>query len=413
MFHVKEKDFITRLFRRYYEENSSAIDLPVGFEKREFGFATFEERMIRHKSFQNRGEFVAFLESFAFSDVYYSCAYYDDPEAEMDKKGWLGADLIFDIDADHISTLCDKIHDDWSCENCRLSGKGSTPEKCPTCGGQKFNVRTWPCEACLNSAKNEAAKLLDFLCDDFGFSERDAHIFFSGHRGYHVHVESQIVKDLDSRARKELVDYFCGLGFDPTFFGLANKDWNVAHVLRTLDFNDIGWRGRLAKQLYGFILNAKYEDYAKIGLKRNVINTIIRNKDLILKSWGDKDFRGIIKGVGFETWKKMVDFCVARNSVQIDTVVTTDIHRLIRMGGTLHSKTGLKKTEVAVSEIDDYDPFKNAIAFKKDTASVFVLDAPRFTINGEVFGPYEKQKVELPLAAVVLLVCKGRAGVLE
>jgi len=100
-------------------------------------------------------------------------------------------------------------------------------------------------------------------------------------------------------------------------------------------------------------------------------------------------------------------------SAKIDTVVTTDIHRLIRLTGTLHGKTGFKKVEFSVSDLDDFDPFKSAIAFKGSAVTVFVSDAPEFRIGDEIFGPYKIQKVELPTAAALLLVCKSRAEVLE
>ena len=50
------------------------------------------------------------------------------------------------------------------------------------------------------------------LDDDFGFSLNELHVFFSGHRGYHVHVEDEAVRSLDAMARKEIVDYVTGLG---------------------------------------------------------------------------------------------------------------------------------------------------------------------------------------------------------
>ncbi len=52
----------------------------------------------------------------------------------------------------------------------------------------------------------------------------------------------------------------------------------------------------------------------------------------------------------------------------IDTVVTTDIHRLIRMNGTLHGKSGLLKVEFPVKHLSDFDPFKEAVAFKEGTS---------------------------------------------
>jgi DNA primase small subunit len=379
-------------------------------EKREFGFIMFREGMLRHKKFKNKEEFEGFLRSFAPSDVYYSCAYYEDPEAEMEKKGWLGADLIFDIDADHITTSCSKIHDEWTCGKCGFAGKGIEPEKCPVCGGEKFEVSTWPCENCLASAKAETVKLLDMLMKDFGFSEKELHVFFSGHRGYHVHVENEAVKSLDAIARKEIVDYVCGIGFDATLQGLGEESF---HAFESLNLNSSGWRGRVARGIYDFILTANVEDYKILGVKGNVATAIIKNKDAILKKLNARGSYGAIKGVGFETLKKITEFCAKSQAAQVDTVVTTDIHRLIRVANTLHGKTGLKKIEFPISRIEDFDPFESAVAFKKGTATVFVSDAPKFKLCDEIFGPYKNQRVELPMAAAMLLVCKGRAEVIE
>jgi len=406
--------FIRDKFAEYYEKHSSSVLPPASIERREFGFLLFKENiMLRHKSFRNMKDLRSFLGRVVPSNVYYSGAYYEKPESEMEEKGWLGADLVFDIDADHIPTPCNKIHDKWICGNCGFVGRAVLPERCPICGSQKFDVKTWPCEVCLGSAKVETVKLLDMLMSEFGFSEKEVSVFFSGHRGYHVHVESEVVKTLDAVARKEMVDYVSGLGFEAVFHGLGERGIRMAHVLRGPGLNDSGWRGRIAKGVYDFILGAKEENLKTIGLKKNVIEAIMKNKDMILKSWEDAGPWSVIKGVGFETWKKIAGFCAKSQSANVDTVVTTDIHRLIRLAGTLHGKTGLKKVEFPVLSIEDFDPFKSAVAFKKGTATVFVSDAPKFRLGDEVFGPYKERRVELPTAAALLLVCKGRAEVVE
>jgi DNA primase small subunit len=94
-------------------------------------------------------------------------------------------------------------------------------------------------------------------------------------------------------------------------------------------------------------------------------------------------------------------------------VVTTDVHRLIRANGTLHGKTGLLKVEFPVNELDSFDPFMGAVAFKKGTVQVVVSDAPQFTLRGKTFGPYKNQKAEVSTAAAVLLILKGRAKLAE
>jgi DNA primase small subunit len=83
------------------------------------------------------------------------------------------------------------------------------------------------------------------------------------------------------------------------------------------------------------------------------------------------------------------------------------------MPGTLHGKTGLKKVECPISAIDNFDPFKSAIAFKGGSTSLLVSDSPEFRLGGEEFGPFRNEKVELPTAAALLLVCKKRAEVVE
>ncbi|MFB0544935.1 MAG: hypothetical protein ACETVN_04420, partial [Asgard group archaeon] len=154
--------FVREKFAEYYKQHSSSIPPPTSIESREFGFLLFEGRiMLRHKGFRGVDDLRSSLKTIVPSDVYYSGAYYERPEAEMKGKGWLGADLIFDIDADHIPTPCAKVHDVWVCSNCGAVGRGLSPKKCPACGEQKFNEKTWPCEVCLESAKAEAIKLID------------------------------------------------------------------------------------------------------------------------------------------------------------------------------------------------------------------------------------------------------------
>ncbi|MDH5690956.1 MAG: DNA primase small subunit PriS [Candidatus Bathyarchaeota archaeon] len=369
--------------------------------------------MLRHKGFRNVDALRSFLTTVVPSDVYYSSAYYERPEEDMRGKGWLGADLIFDIDADHIPTPCGKVHDTWVCSNCGAVGRGLSPKKCPKCGEQKFNEKTWPCEVCLESAKVEAIKLIDVLTKDFGFSSEELKVGFSGHRGYHVHVESEEVRALDSMARKEIVDYVLGLGLEAEFHGLGEKGVKRSRVLSGPELDDLGWSGRIARGTYDLLLTASPEELEKIGLKKGVVDTITQHKDTLLGSWKEKGPWGIIKGIGTESWRKIAQYGVEKQSVKIDTVVTTDIHRLIRLANTLHGKTGLKKIEVPITAVEHFDPLKSAVTFKKGTVTVLVSDAPQFRLGDETYGPYKEQKIELPTAAALMLLCKGAAQVME
>jgi DNA primase small subunit len=407
------QSFIRDKFADYYKQHSASILAPSSLERREFGFLLLEKKvMLRHKGFMDVESLRSSLATVVPSDVYYSSAYYERPEEEMKAKGWLGADLVFDIDADHIQTPCATVHDLWVCTGCGASGRGTSPQKCPSCGGTKFKEKTWPCEVCLEAAKAEAIKLVDVLIEEFGFSSKVLTVAFSGHRGYHVHVESKVVRELDSLARKEIVDYVMGIGLEPEFHGLgrsATPDRRVSGP----DLNDRGWRGRVAKGTYDFLQTASKEELAKIGLKTQQINPLLKHREKLLKSWKGKGPWGVVKGVSPETWKKIAQYGVEKQSVNIDSVVTPDINRLIRLSNSLHGKTGLKKVEMPIIDIEDFDPLKSAVAFKEGEVTVLVSEAPQFRVEDETYGPFERQKVELPTAAAMMLLCKGVAKVAQ
>ncbi len=409
---MSSRDFVYEKFSDFYNAPSTVIPSPSSLGERELGFLLFKERiMLRHKVFRRISGLRSFLGEVVPSDVYHSCAYYENPEAEMDKKGWLGADLVFDIDADHIPTSCDKLHDQWSCNKCGLVDKGEPPDHCPECNGEKFETKTWVCEKCLGSAKEETAKLIHILQSDFGFLDEEVHVFFSGHRGYHVHVENEAVKSLDSISRKEIVDYVTGLGLTVSRRGRKGRKERKASEKFFL--SDFGWNKHIKQGMSNFVLSATEPDLRNIGLSKKTTKLILNNKKLILKQCIGAGYWDSVKGkdVGVETWRKLADHVKDLESSKIDTVVTTDTHRLIRMNGTLHGKTGLKKIEFPIRRLSDFDPFEEAVAFKDDTVKIYVSDVPEFRLDGKMFGPYRNQPVEVPTAAAVLLICKGRARV--
>ncbi len=266
----------------------------------------------------------------------------------------------------------------------------------------------------MESAKVETIKLIEMLTRDFGFSSKEMSVSFSGHRGYHLHVESREIQALDSMARKEVVDYILGIGLETSFHGLGEeRSERKSRVLVGPSLDDSGWRGRIARGTYEFLLTATPEELEKIGLKKKIVNTLTQHKETILESWKEKGPWGVVKGVGVESWRKIAQRGAEMQSAKIDTVVTTDTHRLIRLTNTLHGKTGLKKIEVPITDIERFDPFKSAIAFKEGTITVLVSDAPEFRLEDQTYGPYKNRQVELPTAAALLLLCKGMAEVKE
>jgi DNA primase small subunit len=402
------RDFVYQKFCEYYRDPSTVIPAPVLLGQREFAYLLFKERfMVRHKRVEGISNLKSVLSETVPSDVYHSCAYYENPDFDMDKKGWLGADLVFDIDADHIPTSCNKIHDEFTCAKCGFSGRGITPETCPACEGTKFETKIWPCELCIDSARAEAAKLIDMLDNDFGFSLDELHVFFSGHRGYHVHVEDKAVRSLDAMARKEIVDYVTGLGL--RLFEKERVNAKTKKANEKFRLHNFGWYRRLKLGMKNIIANGTEEDFKRIGVKDTGL--LLEKRQAIIDRCIDDGLWGGVFGIGDGTWMKLALYVKNLQAAKIDTVVTTDVHRLIRMNGTLHGKTGLKKIEFPARNLQDFDPFTEAVAFKKGEVKVLVSNVPEFRLGGETLGPYKNETKELPVAAAVMLICKGRAKV--
>jgi DNA primase small subunit len=404
-------DFIERKFAEYYADAFESVSLPSSFTQREFGFIPFTEKiMIRHKGFKTPEEFMAFIASITPAHAYYSAAYYEDPKAPMAKKGWLGSDLIFDIDSDHIQTPCKDEHNYSICEDCKTGTTQSSQGNCPQCGSGKLRMEFWLCETCLELAKAETLKLLDFLIADFGFQQREIKIYFSGHRGYHVHVDRDRVRPLDQAARKEIVDYLLGTGLNIEFHGL--KRTSRASEWRQMGptLSDSGWKGRIAKGVYDLLLSATPQQLEDLeGLTKAAARRVLDNRDHFLAGGEKPAPWGVVKGVGPKTWEILVMNGVKKQASMIDPVVTMDVHRLIRIPLSLHGKTGLKVVTIPVNSLEKFDPFKEAVAFPEGRLDVYVMEAHAFRLGDGVFGPYRHERVELPMAAGIYLLCKRAA----
>ena len=99
----------------------------------------------------------------------------------------------------------------------------------------------------------------------------------------------------------------------------------------------------------------------------------------------------------------------------MDPVVTRDTHRLVRMNGSLHGKTGLLKVSVPMDALEEFDPLSSALAFGEGMARVRIAEGlpevPPIRLGEETYGPFEPgEVVVLPLFAAVFLMCKGVAS---
>lgn len=396
----KSLNFVKNAFSRYY--SSKETWTPKEMERREFGFFLGKEKvMLRHRSFKGREELSNFLVQQAPLDVYYSVATYDHPEWDMSEKGWRNADIVFDIDADHLEIECKVEHDIWICGACSKEGKGPKPTKCPSCGKGEIAEITWICDKCLGLAKQEVYKLTEVLQDDFGIPDEKVSVYFSGHRGYHVQVQESL-SSIDQTARKEIVDYMTGTGIDPSLHGLS-----YGGGLEPSERLSAGWGTRIIRSIYEITKDMRSpgeegKDSLLARRKQRMLEDLMRGKlDALSKMMNRKKFDALLASA------------INRTAIRVDPVVTTDIHRLFRLPETLNSKTGFSKMAASSERLASFDPLTDSIVLRGNSREVRIRSAPRFRLIDEWYGPYHDEKVSLPQEVAILLICKGAADIVD
>jgi len=403
--------YLKRLFQAYYQEKKSEFPKVSSFNLREFGLIPWEKKvyMKRHMSFDNPDVLRRDLITDAPRHLYSSGSLYLKPDApDMKNKEYQGCDFIIDIDVDHFYTPCKDQHDLWICKDCGNEGTGM-PQTCPNCKGSKFTKVSWVCDQCLDVAKNEIIKLIsNFLIPDFGIDEEKMKIAFSGHRGYHLKIESEDISVTGKNINFEIL-------------GLNERFNRINGLLE----ENIGWSQKIMKKIIEVLnqptrqIETLLLDKNHFGFNPNVVTSFLKYKNdfLELITKGERNVWAI-EGFGLTNWKKFLRGIVKIVGVEIDEPVSIDIHRLIRYPGSLHGKTGFKVQEIELNELDDFNPLDESnkkldpIVFKSTKNLTHKLEIvenklPITTIKGESFGPYVKGEViEVPYHFAVFLLCK-------
>ncbi|MDG6918597.1 MAG: hypothetical protein JRN62_04070 [Nitrososphaerota archaeon] len=342
---------VRRAFAKFYSTwNPEPVDR---VSEREFGYVPMDGFMRRHMGFSSLEDAAKEIRRVSPLSAYMSNAFYERPSDQpMEAKGWIGTQLDMDIDADHVESDCRDGHDATVCVSCFATlSKGAR-----SCGCGSKNVKEihWFCKVCLGRTKDHARRAVDYLVSDFGVDRSAISLYFSGNRGYHVHVDDGRFVKLGSLARNEISDYMIGNGLALSVKMLSGGSSG-------------GWYGRVM-QAY---------------------NPKERKAGVMLPG------REIVKGL----------------NVEVDPSVTNDIHRILRMPNTLHGSSGMLK--LRVDDLAAFDPFTAPVAIDDEIVSVDVKFSPALEMRGKKFGPYgpggESGAVSVPKYAAVYLILKGLA----
>jgi DNA primase small subunit len=322
-----------------------------------------------------------FLTRDAPRHAYFSAARYDDPgRNEMAAKGWQGADLVFDLDADHLPGV---------------------------------DAEAASYSEMLEACKGALKRLLTLLTEDFGFSEDELLVVFSGGRGYHVHVRDDALLELDSDARREVVDYVRAVDLDrDDLIRTVRHGSTTRRELKT----EGGWGRHVHQRLVAFVddLRAMDEEEAMEtlteldgigdGRATTILGAVRNNPEAIREGnveAGGPGLRKLVEALTAEV--------TTNRTAPIDEPVTTDVRRLIRLPGTLHGGTGLVVKPIDHDELDAFDPLVDAVAdrFRGQRVMVNVTEPGPLDVGAESSIAAGPQSVEEHVG--VFLMTRGRA----
>ncbi len=396
-----------REFHRFYLAHPP--DLPPRFARREFAAFPFAAGtyMRRHAAFRSAEEFHAYFRSEeAPRHVYYSSAYYRHPShPRMAEKEWLGADLIFDLDADHL--------------------RGAETLDFP---GQLARV------------KEQFRTLLDeFLFGDFGIDPSATTLAFSGGRGYHAHVHEAAFLGLNSVERRELVDFVLGSEVDPSVAlrsetpgatGLVGSEGTgrgrgraPTHFARLADPKEGGWAGRISRSFLDQLRRWEAEGVAAATREIEGWGFPHAKARGIARQLLADSARGTIHdGLSLEVFEGKIPegflhaaLDRARIEVQgeTDAPVTTDLHRLIRLPGSLHGGTGLRVTPLSRDALDGFEPLRDAVVPDDGLPTVPVTPtiSGSYPFAGGRLEVRAGEPIDLGPSAAIFLLLRGEATV--
>ncbi len=375
-------NFLRRKFYSYYLQ--PRIEFPDRIERREYAFILFnEDTMHRHISFSSKEAILTYFKANVPAHAYYSSAYYRIPSAStMKEKQWMGADLIFDLDADHLP-----------------------------------NIENLTYEETLQEVKKELLKLISFLTEDFGFGKQDIRIYFSGGRGYHCHISNKSVLELGSQERREIVDYITARGLEIKEIVGERSIYKDRYIDKRIEIypDHGGWKGRIARGIINFfkqIKSMEREDAIKELMKIEGIGE--KTAEALYDALTDERMRRIEKGMIDQAseFRRIVKPLIKRLAVSLhseaDEPVTADIKRLIRLPGSLHGKTGLRVTKVDIDAIEDFDPLTHAVVFGDNMIKVNVEKPIKIKMMENVYE-LKKGVATLPEYLAVFLVARRMA----
>lgn len=387
-------------FLKYYRSEFSHkhATLIDDLARREWAFIPFSAQgtMKRHMAFASFDELKNYVshQDTVPMHMYCSSALYNYPGAPtMDGKEWSGADLVFDLDADHIPGAEDMSY-----------------------------------EAMLDKVKDEFITLVEeFLMGDFGFDRSEITLKFSGSRGYHAQVHSNDVLEFDQNMRRDIAEYIEGHNL-PVYMKvnviMNPQTKTTTHIPYNAEVDGVaGWKARSTRYLLRFLRTLAEMPRAKAIKELSAVKNLGRKRaaefiDALHASNLDKIrsdrwllalFSRILSGK--KTLLNIIEHVHDMYRVHLDIPVTGDTHRLIRCPNSLHGKTSLCAKVFDISQMEGFMPLRDAIpeVFLKGNVTIVGLRNAQFILNDITYEIKADKKMEVETFAANFAIARGLA----
>jgi len=360
------------LFSEWYSKDKWIV--PHDLSHREIAMEKWSGTYLRHLRFWNREELCKQIQD-PPKNLFYSSSYYLSPSSrEMDKKQWLMADLIFDIDF---------------------------PSQSDSLLGLKKS---------FNWARDQTVDLATtFLQDELGFlPEKDYEIVFSGSKGYHIHLYNKSWIVLEGFERKKLCDYLLPginklLKISSNDFPVYPSNWKYRIILSS-------FRKRLVDILKNYSVKSFFETYGitlKLSKWDKFKNYLHDNLDDIKNlKCKDKEFRIICQ--------KILNITLKFDSgIFLDHKVLIDTKRLTRVTESLNGKSGLRVTKIdTIKSLKNFNPTIDATIDSPEDIYCHINKFCEIEFLDRLWKLEEGENVSIPAPLYLYLCLKGYVSII-
>ena len=338
---MQGRDGLFGLYKHHYEHTDLSI---TDIQRREIATQEFSPQL----SAFNRAQYFPTKESLVLkllenarppAGLFSSTAYYLDPnESKPTKRGLIGYDFVIDLDDDVLA------YED------------------------RYDF--------IDAMRKKTKAVVDRFLKDLGFDEDLMLVDFSGNKGFHLTFDDEKYRNLDQSDRRQIIDYIIGNKLDRDILLVNNK---LSHY---------GWNKQAVYFLESLLKDPSREHIEKYFPKNKAkkIDSLLSDPTVVARLTA-----GSL--VDFDT-KVLKLAMMKEHRLNIKNVVdkkpTVDKHRIFRVPGSLHPKSGLPSVRLSKHHLDSTDAIIDEImiAAGEDMVTVTIgedveIDFPRKTVFTE------------------------------